>query len=49
MGDIGDHESGEKYEWDNLAYIRDYQSTVATLHAQLVEAVKTGLVKPMAS
>ena len=47
IGDIGDYESGEKYEWENLAYVKGYEATVAELHKQLVTAVKTGLAKPM--
>ena len=46
-GDTGDHASGEKYEWDNLAYVKGYESIVAELHAQLLDAVKMGLVRPM--
>ena len=46
-GDTGDHASGERFEWENLALQPLYKDTVAALHDKLVEAVKTGLVKPM--
>jgi hypothetical protein len=47
QGDIGDLESGEKYEWDNLAYDPAHKQTVAKLHEQLEAVVKKSLVKPM--
>jgi len=47
VGDVGDSASGEKYEWENLAYDAAHADTVAKLHKQLVAVVKTGLVKPM--
>ena len=47
QGDTGDLASGEKYEWDNLAYDPAHKQTVTKLHAQLEEIVKKSLVKPM--
>jgi hypothetical protein len=47
QGDIGDLESGEKYEWENLAYNPAHKQVVATLQAQLEGIVKKSLVKPM--
>ena len=46
-GNDGGEAAGESFEYDNLADDSDYAQTVSTLHTQLVEAVKTGLVSPM--
>jgi len=46
-GDTGDYESGEKFEWQNLAYDDAHQEVVKKMHQLLVKAVETGLVKPM--
>ena len=51
VGDSGDAADGERFEWDNLAYDDDQQARIhgkGGLHDQLVAAVKTGLVKPIA-
>ena len=47
QGDTGDRESGETFEWENLAHVSGNEQTVAELHSQLVAIIKTGLVKPM--
>mmetsp|Transcript_3734 Transcript_3734/g.11719 ORF Transcript_3734/g.11719 Transcript_3734/m.11719 type:complete len:192 (-) Transcript_3734:147-722(-) len=44
-GDDGTMESGETYEWDNVVNDGANVQLVSQLHAQLVEAVKTGLEK----
>ena len=46
-GDEGDWESGERYEWENLASVKGHEATVAAMHAKLIEAVETGILKPM--
>ena len=48
--DSGTGESGERLEWENLAYEPEHQALIegpGGLHAQLVAAVKLGLVKPI--
>lgn len=47
VGDTGDLHSGETYEWENLAYEPEHQTTVKELMSNLELIVKQGLVKPM--
>lgn len=46
---IGTMASGERFEWDNVVDVPANAVVVRALHAQLVDVVKQGLVKPFSS
>ena len=46
-GDTGDEASRESFEWDNVAHLKEHAALVQQLHAQLVDAVEAGVVKPV--
>ena len=49
-GDTGDSQSGETFEYDNLAYSPKHRSVITGpdgLHAQLMAAVMAGVVRPI--